>query len=478
MGKYTIIPCKEQEWKAKEKRMKTKAGFVVYGVHKDGLCDPMGKQFIDDSIIERSKQALKDNGIELVEHGVVVATKQEAAEAILPLAKDDSVDCLILFSGTWIWAAHMVAAIREFAKTGKGIIIWTYPGSQGWRSVGGLVLKAGLKEIGVKHRFVYGRAEDTKDLEKVVSYCKASALKNKINMTTLGTFGGRGMGQTCGAADPSQWMKTFGIDIDSRDTSELIREAKNITDGEIAAVYQKMEQKFRVMPEKNETTERSIRLYAAIKKVMEKNGFDYYTIQSFPGLADDYAASCFAQSMILDDGIPTSTLSDFNTALTSIMITYLSKERTYYGDFQNIDKEKNEIKIIGDGAVPPSLADENGAGFAVHGIPTEGQAGGLSVELVCKEGRGVLARICRVDGEFVMVVVRCHVTVPDKEDLQRRREESGIPFWPHAFVTVDGDIEALLEHWDNEYACLGYGDELYGQLVDFAEVTGIRCVAL
>ena len=46
-------------------------------------------------------------------------------------------------------------------------------------------------------------------------------MKNKLNMSTLGTFGGRGMGQTCGAADPSQWMHQFGIDIDSRDTTLL-----------------------------------------------------------------------------------------------------------------------------------------------------------------------------------------------------------------------------------------------------------------
>ena len=55
--------------------------------------------------------------------------------------------------------------------------------------------------------------------------------------------------------------------------------------------------------------------------------------------------------MILDDGIPTSTLSDFNTCLTSILVMYLSNDSIYYGDFQCIDKKKGEIKIIGDGAV-------------------------------------------------------------------------------------------------------------------------------
>jgi hypothetical protein len=31
----------------------------------------------------------------------------------------DDLDGVILFSGTWIWAAHLVAALRDFALTGK-----------------------------------------------------------------------------------------------------------------------------------------------------------------------------------------------------------------------------------------------------------------------------------------------------------------------------------------------------------------------
>ena len=458
--------------------IKAKVGFVIYGVHKDGLMDPSGNLFIDYEIIERSKQALKEEGLELVESDLIVATKVESKQVICNLAKDDSIDCLVLFSGTWVWAAHMIAAVREFAKTGKGIVIWTYPGSQGWRPVGGLVLKAALNEIGIKHRFVYGKAEDKKDLDRVISYCQAAAVKNRISMKTLGDFGGRGMGQTCGVADASQWMKTFGIDIDTRDTTELIETAKSVSNAEVDVVYELIRQKFVEIPEKNDASERSIRLYVALKKLINKYDYSFYTIQSFPGIADNYTASCFAQSMMLDDGVPTSTLSDFNTALTSILITYLSNERTYYGDFQSIDKENNEIKIIGDGAVPPSLANSKGAKFAQHGIPTEGKANGLAVSLICKVGKGVLARVCRVEGKFRMVVVRCQVNEPAETEIETRTSECGIPFWPHAFITVDGDIDKLLEYWDNEYACLGYGEHLYQQMIDFAELTGMDIVAL
>jgi L-arabinose isomerase len=452
-------------------------GFIVYGVHKDGLKDPMGVPFIDSSIVERSKQALVEAGMRIVTHDVVIASKEEARRALHKMKSDDAIDMVVLFSGTWVWAAHLMAAIRDYVASGKAVLLWTHPGSQGWRPVGGLVMHGGLLEIGVPHKFVYGGASDSETILKIVSYARAAHLKNMLNMSTIGTFGGRGMGQTCGVADPSQWMRMFGVDIDSRDTTELIQTADAVSAKEVSELEPRLEKLFGRIPDKSLVNERSIRLYLAIRRLVETEKFDFYTIQSFPGLGDEYSATCFAQSMMLEDGFGTSTLGDFNTALTVLLLTKLSRERVYYGDLQHIDKKTREIKIIGDGACPPSLAGKLGpAGFSEHGIPTEGEAGGLSVKLICKVGEGVLARLGRVNGEFQMVIVRASIFEPPKEQLQTRLDECGIPFWPHGFVTAHGDIERMLESWTNEYACLGYGTDLYPALIDFCELTGIKSV--
>ena len=454
-------------------------GFIVYGVHKDGLKDPMGVPFIDSQIVKSAKAALRKSGLKLMEHDLVVASKEEAHAAMRKMKLNDEVDGVVLFSGTWVWAAHLAAALRDYAATGKGLLLWTHPGSQGWRPVGGLVMHGALLEIGVEHKFVYGAAAEQDTVDKIVSFARAAHLKSLLNGATLGAFGGRGMGQTCGVADPSQWMRMFGVDIDSRDATELIRTAEKIPARRIAALEPRLKRLFGKAPDKGVVNERSIRLYLALKQLVEREKFDFYTIQSFPGLGDDYSATCFAQSMMLEDGHGTSTLGDFNTALTVFLLTKLSKERVYYGDLQHLDKAKKEIKIIGDGACPPSLASQLGpAGFAEHGIPTEGEAGGLSVKLICKVGEGVIARLGRVNGEFQMVVTRASVFEPPRNRVKERLHECGIPFWPHGFVTVHCDVEQLLQHWTNEYACLGYGPDLYGALADFCQLTGIKPILL
>ncbi len=61
-------------------------------------------------------------------------------------------------------------------------------------------------------------------------------------------------------------------------------------------------------------------------------------------------------------------------------------------------------------------------------------------------------------------------------ELESRLRECGIPFWPHAFVTAECDIERLVASWNNEYAVLGYGEHLYDDLAAFCELTGITPV--
>src|SRR5258708_36759336 len=83
-----------------EKRMiEPRVGFIVYGVHKDGLKDPMGLPFIDEAVVEHSMNTLIKAGLKLVTHDVVIATKQEAIAAMRRMKNDEKVDALNLVSG-------------------------------------------------------------------------------------------------------------------------------------------------------------------------------------------------------------------------------------------------------------------------------------------------------------------------------------------------------------------------------------------
>jgi hypothetical protein len=311
-----------------------------------------------------------------------------------------------------------------------------------------------------------------------MAYCRANHEKNQLNMSTAGVFGGRGLGQTTGAADHSQWMKVFGVDIDTRDTTQLIETAKLITKDELKKAKADIQPLFSNPITEGESEERCLRLYLAIKKVVEKEGWDSYSIQGVPGIGDDYIGVNFVQSLMLEQRVATSTLGDLNTLMTVKLLNDFSEEPVYYGDIQHVDRSNNEIKII-TGSCPPSLAGKVGpAKFAQRGLRSEGKAGGLSVDLVCKSGEGVLARLGRNNGEFEMIIVRCTIFEPPAKQIDARRKECGFPDWPHAFVTAHCDIDKLLEVWHSQYVVLGYRPHLYDDVLAFCELTGIRAIAL
>ena len=75
-----------------------------------------------------------------------------------------------------------------------------------------------------------------------------------------------------------------------------------------------------------------------------------------------------------------------------------------------------------------------------------------------------------------MTLAEGEVFVP--ENLEERKLECGIPFWPHAFVRLadNVDVDRLVEGYMNEYGVLGYGSHLMGELTAFCEIMGIEVI--
>ena len=43
-------------------------------------------------------------------------------------------------------------------------------------------------------------------------------------------------------------------------------------------------------------------------------------------------------------------------------------------------------------------------------------------------------------------------------------------------MTAHCDIETMIQNWTNEYACLGYGEDLFPALLEFCRQTGIKAI--
>lgn len=448
---------------------KPRVSFIPCGVHVE-VTDSFGRPFIDYQMLEKAVDSLRKAGLEVHEFKDFVRRKDDAIRAVESSEKE-RVDCMIFYAATWLWASEIVGALRS---TSKPILIWTTPISQGWATGGGMVLHGTLDEVGIKHKFVYGFPGDQETMKRINAYANAARATNRLRGSTLGLIGGFGMGAFTGRVDEAYWMEKFGTNVDHIDQHVVIRTAEGIPKGEVAKKYEELKSLVGNVPPLDEVTDRSIRIYLAMKKIIEQNKFNFTALKCFPELGDYYATACLAQSLLGDEGLISACIGDLNTALTAYILYLLTGSATFSPDVQQVRKEEGVVKLTSDGACPLSLAKSaKEVKLSRRGIFGEGGADGICVGLVCKPGTVTLGRLCRIRGKYYLHIALGEAYIPPRKRLDEELDACGFPYWPHAFIKLKGDPEAFIQNQRSEYICLAYGN-LREELLDLCSLLEIE----
>jgi len=448
---------------------KPKVSFIPCGVHVE-VTDSFGRPFIDYQMLEKAVDSLRKAGLEVYEFKNFVRRKKDAIRAVESSEKE-GVDCMIFYAATWLWASEIVGAIRS---TSKPILIWTAPISQGWATGGAMVLHGTLDEVGIKHKFVYGFPNDPETLKRIKVYANSAKAINKLKGSTMGLIGGFSMGAFTGRVDEAYWMERFGINVDHVDQCIVIQAAKEIPKEEVVKKYEGLKNLIDNIPPLDEVMDRSIRIYLAMKKIIEQNKFNFTALKCFPELGDYYATACLAQSLLGDEGFVSACIGDLNTALTAYILHLLSGSPIFSPDVQQVRKEEGVVKLTSDGACPLSLAKSvKEVKLSRRGIFGEGAADGICIGLVCNPGTVTLARLCRIRGKYYLHIALGEAYVPPKERLEEELNACGFPYWPHAFIKLEGNPEAFIQNQRSEYTSMAYGN-LREELLDLCYLLDIE----
>ena len=454
-------------------------GFLVYGVHKDGLQDPMGQPFIDEAIIARSKQALRDRGVELVEHDTVLATKEEARAALKKMKDDDRIERRgAVFRHVGLGGPHGGRDPR-FRHDRQGRADLDASRLAGLAAGGRIGVARRLARSGHPAQVRLRAADEPDEVGRIASFCRAGpheAMAQRCRR--IGTFGGRGMGQTCGAADPSQWMKLFGVDIDTRDTTELIRTAEDVSTEELAGLEPRIKQLFGT-PAREKPGQRA--LDAALPGHQEAGGQERLGLLHdpiVPGagrrlrrhvLRPEHDAG--GRLRHLDarrfqhghDGAAADEARAPSRSITAICSTSTSRAARSRSSATGPARRR----------WPASWARPDSPNTA---SPPKARPAGCRSSWsarwakACWPGWGGSTASSRWSSRGA----RSSSRPPNSS--KPGSSNAAFPSGPTASSRPTATSNELLEHWTNEYACLGYGEQLYDDLIDFCRQTGIKAI--
>jgi L-fucose isomerase-like protein len=139
-----------------------------------------------------------------------------------------------------------------------------------------------------------------------------------------------------------------------------------------------------------------------------------------------------------------------------------------------VRSDEGVVKLTSDGACPLGLANSlEEVRLSRRGIFGEGDADGICVGFLCRPGRVTLARLARIKGEYNLHIASGEAYLPREDTRSEELEECGFPYWPHAFIRLDGNPESFVQNQRSEYISMAYGD-LTRELVDLCYLLDIE----
>jgi L-fucose isomerase len=435
----------------------------------------------------RLAEALRATGeVEPVVGREIIWTAELARNEALRLAREG---CEVTIFNFAVWCFPHLAAVASRFAPGPFLLFSNinpqYPGM-----VGMLAAAGALDQIGVFHARLSGEIQDPKTRDKLLAFVRAGSALARIRGETFGLFGGRPMGMYTAVANPDQWMRLFGVDVEHIDQWEIVRRAQDAPAEEVEYGFQWLSKKVskirydakQLTPEKLKL---QIRSYIALREIAKERGLAFLGVKSQPELTDHFVTMDVAEAFLNDpydwngpkEPLVAATEADMDGALTMEILKHVSGEPVLFADLRHYDEELGVFDLCNSGTHPTYFAghshdpDVNLRRVEFYPQGFYFPAGGAAVRHIAAPGKVTLARLARRNGQYWLAILPGEFLELPREEAERKAAATQVN-WPHAFARLAVGPEELLAEYDSNHIHGVYGDWVE-ELVWVARMLGI-----
>ncbi|MCD6323392.1 MAG: hypothetical protein J7L77_10270, partial [Clostridiales bacterium] len=418
-----------------------KTGFIAVG-HSD---------YTGEMALAKTREAvtnLEDVGIETVFDGVIHTDIKSAAKASVVMLSE-KISNVIIFPSTWVECPVVMAAVTEFAHIPFaiwGMGMFDYDGKK--ESTGSFVsmamLSGAFKKMDYPHEVFSGNPDDKVVISKIKTYVRAASTRYVLKRSLVGLVGYSSMGIYTGMFDAPMLRKKLGPEVIQTDSYTIIDMMGKVTDAEIAQAKIELLGKATIDDDvKNESLEKSLRMYCALKKW--SNGFDginvkcQYEFSKLLGMT-----ACVPLSMLAGSGLVASCEGDIPCTVSMLTLKLLSGSIPAYGDALDVSKE-GIVKFSPCGIIPYELG--TGEKRVRNFMPGYGFSG-IQNSFPFKEGTVTYLRIAEnMDGY--------HFIYGKGEGLKTELRQG---YMPALDVRLECSSEDFIKNLAGQHYAFVYGD--------------------
>ena len=383
-------------------------------------------------------------------------------------------DVLVLCVAGWIPSHVVVKVLDKFRNV--PMVLW---GLCGWYEGGRLVttadqagtsaLRKALADLGLKFKYVYDVVGKPSNVGKVLSYCKAASVYNKMRTARIGQLGYRDMQLYGTMFDGLSLKKDIGAEIECFEMLEVVQRAEKLCEKDVKEVIDNRIGKWTFLKQPNQDAVISAaKYYLAIKQICDERKYDAVSLKDVDGfkkLLGFPPAPIF--TLLAEDGICTIPENDCLGNVTQVMISKLTGQIGAYLEFYEYF-EDGVLAGVPD-YVPQEVVD--GKTTILPATFGELSQGLLNVSKV-KTGELVMCRLTFTNGKYYMHAVKAEGVTP--EPWEECGWDKPAPQLPSLKIKL-ADTESFVQNIMGQHYIISYGDNL-SLIKELCDLCGIEMI--
>jgi L-fucose isomerase len=406
-----------------------------------------------------AQAALEGLGFRVITTGELGRTLHQMVERASDL-RQRGIDVLVLYVPDWSYSANAVAG---GLNAGVPVIVWSdaHPDQNG--IVGAAIIRGGLDEVGLKNRLVHGQPDDAGTLKKLAVLCRGIAAATRLRNTKIGIGGSRCMGMYTAHVDPSELMRRFGVDIDGWEQVDVLRRAESAPAAEVQAMLAWIKSEFGRIEAKAEVLEAQVRMYLALRELIEEKQYDAVCVKCLPELPACHTTFCLPIAILNDrsdhrgpkESVVCGCEADVNGTLTMQLMKTLNGGPVMFTDVLKLHYDQNEIGMANCGSSATDFAKSKKDVYWVKEglLEFQWKLGACLPQYITREGRVTLARLSRIAGEYVLLITGGQTVEYPREKLKEIN-----PQHPQSYVRLDPSLATFVDNLRCNHIHFVFGD--------------------
>jgi L-fucose isomerase-like protein len=424
----------------------------------------------------KAMNEIKSLGIDIIstEHVTDDVEGKDVDRALKDL-KNKDFDSLIICITGWI-PSHAIISITEKFKD-KPMILWGLAGEMKDGRVVTLAPQAGttalrkvFDDLGYKFKYVYNVIGKPSPLDKIKSFLLAATAAVNLRNTKVGMMGFRDMNLYNTLYEGLSLKEKIGTEIEFFEMLEMLQESEGVSKDEIQVLLSKIkvEWDFEAAADE-EMLKKGIAYFLAIKKIVEKNGYDAVSLKDVDGMKKILDLPPAMIFMLLSDEMNLCTIpeNDSMGAVTQLVVKHLTGQCAAYLEFYEFF-ETSVLLGVPD-FVPAEVVEGR---IKVKPAAFGDIGGGLLNISEMKTGLLTMARMSNTGNQYTM-----HICTG--EGKLKQWEEAGwdhpAPQLPSLDIHLDVPVDDFVQNISGQHYIIAYGDHTEA-LKDFCYLKNIEVV--